>query len=127
MTKKIIQTDNAPQAIGPYSQAVEVNGLLFLSGQIPLNPQTNELVGDGFLQQAQQVFANLDAVAKAAGCSLLDAVKLTIYVTDLDNFAIVNEVMAKFLPQPYPARAAVQVAALPKGALLEVDAILVKT
>lgn len=124
MTKKIISTSEAPSAIGPYSQAVEANGMVYISGQIPLSPISMELVSDDFLAQAQQVFKNLAAIAQASNNSLADAVKLTIYVTDLANFALVNQVMEEFIQAPFPARAAVQVSALPKGALLEVDAIL---
>ena len=125
MNKKIINTDGAPAAIGPYSQAVDVNRTVYVSGQIPLVPETMEIISGEFREQAQQVFKNLSAVAEAAGGSLADAVKLTIYVTDLANFAVVNEVMEAFVPAPFPARAAVQVSALPKGALVEVDAVLV--
>jgi len=124
MTKKIISTAAAPSAIGPYSQAVEHNGQVYISGQIPLLPSTSEIVSDDFTAQAEQVFRNLNAIAKAANSSLGDALKLTIYITDLENFSIVNQVMEKFIPAPFPARAAVEVAALPKGALLEVDAVL---
>ena len=124
MNKKIISTDQAPAAIGPYSQAVAANGMIYISGQIPLDPGSMEMVSGDFQVQAKQVFKNLDAIAQAANGSLANAVKLTIYLTDLANFAIVNEVMEKYIPAPFPARAAVQVSALPKGALVEVDAIL---
>lgn len=124
MNKNIIKTDQAPAAIGPYSQAVNVNGMVYISGQIPLVPGSMALVSDDFSEQTKQVFANLSAIADAANGSLADAVKLTIYVTNLDNFGIVNKVMEEFIPAPFPARAAVQVSALPKGALLEIDAVL---
>lgn len=123
MQNSVISTPNAPQAIGPYSQAVRAGTLVFLSGQIGLDPKTMELVS-GVEAQAKQVFSNLKAVAEAAGASLNNAVKLTIYMTDLNDFAKVNEIMAQYFNQPYPARATVQVAALPKGALVEADAIL---
>ncbi len=125
MKKDIISTGNAPQAIGTYSQAVRTASTVYLSGQIPLVAETMVLVEGDFSHQAHQVFRNLAAVATAAGGSLADAVKLTIYLTDLANFAEVNEVMAQYFEAPYPARAAIGVAALPKGALIEVDAILV--
>jgi reactive intermediate/imine deaminase len=124
MTKQTIHSDNAPAAIGPYSQAVKVGQFVFLSGQIPLVPETMEIVGGDFAARARQVFENLKAVAEEAGGSLNDAVKLTIFLTDLGNFAIVNEVMAEYCDEPYPARAAVQVSALPKGVDVEADAIL---
>lgn len=125
MPKKIISTELAPAAIGPYSQAIEANGVLYISGQIPLVPDTMAIVSADFTAQAQQVFKNLRAIAEAANRSMSDAVKLTVYVTDLANFTLLNDVMAEFFSAPYPARAAVQVSALPKGALLEVDAVLV--
>jgi len=124
MTKKIISTDLAPAAIGPYSQAVSVGGAVYLSGQIPLDPNTMTIVDGGFEAQARQVLINLSAVAKASGSSLAQAVKLTVYVTDLANFDLLNKVMVEFIPEPFPARAAVQVSALPKGAVVEIDAIL---
>ena len=124
MSRDIIHTDNAPAAVGTYSQAVRVGDLVFISGQIPFVPATMEVVDGDFAARARQVFDNLQAIAKAAGGSLNDAVKLTIFLTDLDNFATVNEVMAEYCDQPYPARAAVQVAALPKGVDIEADAIL---
>ena len=124
MSKETIHTDNAPAAIGTYSQAVRVGQFVFLSGQIPLVPTTMEIVDGDFAARARQVFENLQAVANAAGGSLDDAVKLTIFLTDLDNFAAVNEIMAEYCSEPYPARAAVQVAALPKGVDVEADAIL---
>jgi reactive intermediate/imine deaminase len=124
MSKQTIHSDNAPAAIGPYSQAVKVGQFVFLSGQIPLVPATMEVVDGDFAARARQVFENLKAVAEEAGGSLNDAVKLTIFLTDLDNFAIVNDVMAEYCDEPYPARAAVQVSALPKGVDVEADAIL---
>lgn len=124
MSKQTIHADNAPAAIGPYSQAIKVGQFVFLSGQIPLVPATMEIVEGDFAARARQVFANLKAVAEEAGGSLNDAVKITVYLTDLGNFAAINEVMAEFCDEPYPARAAVQVAALPKGVDVEADAIL---
>ena len=124
MSKQAIHTDSAPAAIGTYSQAVEAGGLVFLSGQIPLLPETMEVVDGDFEARARQVFSNLQAVATAAGGSLDDVVKLTIFLTDLGNFATVNAVMEEFFEQPYPARAAVGVASLPKGVDVEADAIL---
>lgn len=124
MSKQIIATDKAPAAIGTYSQAVRAGNTVYLSGQIGLDPANMEMV-DGFEAQTQRVFTNLKAVAEAAGGSLADAVKLNIYLTDLSNFAKVNEIMATFFDQPYPARAAVGVKELPKGALVEADAVLV--
>lgn len=123
MSRSIIQTNQAPAAIGTYSQAVRVNNTVYMSGQIPLDPQTMELV-DGFENSVRRVFANLTAVAEAAGGSLADIAKLNIFLTDLGNFATVNEIMAEYFQQPYPARAAVEVAGLPKGAEVEMDAVL---
>ena len=125
MTRRSIQSEAAPAAIGTYSQAVEAGGAVWLSGQIPLDPATGQLVGGDMAAQVRRVFDNLAAVAKAADASLADAVKLTVYLVDLGDFATVNEVMADLFSAPYPARAAVQVAALPKGARVEVDAVLV--
>lgn len=122
--RAVISSPNAPEALGPYSQGVKVGNTIWLSGQIPLAPGTMELVGGGIGAQATQVFENLSAVAAAAGCTLDNAVKINISLTDLNDFAAVNEVMASFLREPYPARACVQVAALPKGAAIEVEAIL---
>jgi reactive intermediate/imine deaminase len=124
MSKNAIQTPDAPAAIGTYSQAIRCGQTVYLSGQIALDPASMQLVG-GIEAQIHQVFRNLAAVAAASGGSLADAVKLTIYLTDLAHFAMVNEVMAQYMAQPYPARAAVGVAALPRGALVEADAILV--
>lgn len=122
--KQIISTDNAPQAIGPYSQAVKVGTTVYLSGQIPLVPATMVMVEGGIEAQAEQVFKNLAAVAEAAGGSLANAVKLNISLADLADFSQVNEVMTRYISEPYPARACVQVAALPKDAGIEVEAIL---
>lgn len=124
MSKHAIHTDNAPAAIGTYSQAIETSGLVFLSGQIPLDPATMEVVDGDFETRARRVFENLAAVAAAAGGSLDDVVKVTVFLTDLDNFAMVNSVMEDFFQQPFPARAAVGVASLPKGVDVEADAIL---
>ena len=122
MTKKIISTDKAPQAIGSYSQAVQAGNFLFASGQIAMDPQTGDLVNDSFEIEARRVFDNVKGIADAASLSLADIVKLTVYLTDLSDFATLNEVMIQYFEKPYPARAAVQVAALPKGATVEVDA-----
>lgn len=122
--RAVISTPDAPEAIGPYSQAVKVGNTVWLSGQIPLVPGSMEMVSGGITAQATQVFNNLAAVAAAAGGSLDNAVKINISLTDLEDFAAVNEVMAGFFQEPYPARACVQVAALPKGADIEVEAIL---
>jgi reactive intermediate/imine deaminase len=126
MTRKTttVSTTHAPAAIGPYSQAVQAGSTVYLSGQIGLDPASMQMV-EGIDAQIERVFASLKAVAEAAGGSLADAVKVNIYLTDLANFAKVNEAMARHFTQPYPARATVQVAALPRGALVEVDAVLV--
>ena len=126
MHKKIINTATAPAAIGAYSQAVSVGNVrtVYVSGQIPLDPISMEMVSDQFELQAHQVFKNLNAVAGAAGGSLTDAVKLNVYLTDLGDFASLNKIMDQYIQEPYPARAAVQVAALPKGAKIEIDAVL---
>ena len=124
-TKQIIKTEKAPDAIGAYSQAVKTGNTVYISGQIPLNPDTMEVVNASFEAAAHQVFRNLAAVANAAGGSLADAVKLNISMTDLANFASVNEVMAQYVDEPYPARAAVGVASLPMGVPIEIEAILV--
>lgn len=124
-TKTIISTTNAPAAIGPYSQAVKVGNTVYMSGQIPLDPASMEMVMDSFEAQAVRVFENMDAVAKAAGGDLSNIVKLTILLTDLANFAEVNEIMTRYFKEPFPARAAYAVKALPKGADIEVEAVLV--
>ncbi len=120
-----IHTPRAPQAIGTYSQAVRAGATVYLSGQIPLDPASGELVGGDMEVQVRRVFENLKAVAEAAGSDLAHVVKLTVYLTDLSHFALVNRVMAEYFAQPYPARAAIGVAALPRGAAVEVDGILV--
>jgi reactive intermediate/imine deaminase len=125
MPKLIIHTAKAPAAIGTYSQAIRAGETVYLSGQIPLDPLTMELVGDEAELQIRQVFENLSAVAAAAGGTLADIVKLTVYLTDLGHFPTVNEVMAEYFAEPYPARAAIGVSQLPKGAAVEMDAILV--
>lgn len=124
MAREIVQTDLAPAAIGTYSQAVVVNGVAYISGQIPLVPATGDMVEGDIGAQITRVFDNLAAVAEAAGMSLQDTAKLTVYLTDLGNFARVNEIMATYFDAPYPARAAIEVSALPKGAQVEMDAIL---
>ena len=124
MPKEIISTDKAPQAIGTYSQAVKVGSTVYLSGQIPLVPETMEMVEGDIRQQIHRVFQNLLAVANAAGGDLSDIVKLNIFLTDLSNFPQVNEVMAEYFQKPYPARAAIGITALPKDAGVEMDAIM---
>jgi reactive intermediate/imine deaminase len=122
--RAIISSPEAPEALGPYSQGVKLGNTVWLSGQVPLVPDTMELIAGDISAQATQVFQNLAAVAAAAGCTLNNAVKINISLTDMNDFAAVNEVMANFLQEPFPARACVQVAALPKGAAIEVEAIL---
>lgn len=124
MSKEIIRTNKAPAAIGPYSQAVKVGRTVYLSGQIPLHVETMELVSDDFRHQAVQVFQHLQAVCEAAGGQLQDLVKLQVYLTDLGQFALVNEVMSEFFTAPYPARAAIEVSALPRGAQIEIDGVM---
>jgi len=124
MKKEIIQTDNAPQAIGTYSQAVRVGSTVYLSGQIPLDPATMEIIDGDINAHIKRVFDNLRAVAQEAGGDLQDIVKLNVFLTDLSHFPIVNEIMGEYFEQPYPARAAVGVAALPKGVGVEMDAIM---
>lgn len=121
---KPINTDLAPAAIGPYSQAVRFGDVVFCSGQIPLDPQSMEIVEGGIEAQTKQVFENLRAVAAEAGTSLDRAIKLTIFLTDLGDFAVVNEIMAQNFSEPYPARATIEVSALPKGAIVEIEAVL---
>ena len=123
MTRSVIHSDQAPKAIGPYSQAVRCGNLVFLSGQIPLEPKSMALV-EGFEAQVRQVFDNLEAVCKAAGGDLTKIAKLNIYLTDLSQFGVLNEIMSARFTEPYPARAAVEVSALPKGALVEMEAVL---
>ena len=125
MNKDIVSTAAAPAAIGPYSQAVKTGLVVFTSGQIGLDPKTGELVGANFEAQVRQSFRNLDAVARAAGGSMAHAVKFTLFLTDLAQFSTVNQIMSEVVPQPYPARSTVGVASLPKGALFEVEAVLV--
>lgn len=125
MNKEVIATAAAPAAIGPYSQAIKTGLVVFLSGQIGFNPATMELVSDDFEAQVRQAFANLAAVAQAAGGSLADAVKFSLFLTDLGQFAKVNQIMTELVPAPYPARSTIGVASLPRGAQFEVEAILV--
>ncbi|MDE3272242.1 RidA family protein [Pseudoalteromonas sp. G4] len=124
MTKSIISTDKAPAAIGTYSQAVKVGTTVYLSGQIPLVPETMEMVSDDFTEQTHQVFKNLVSVCQAAGGEIQNMVKVNIFLTDLSNFATVNEVMSQYFQEPYPARAAIGVAQLPKESQIEIDGIL---
>ena len=123
--KAVINTEKAPAAIGPYSQAIKAGNTMYMSGQIPLNPETMEIVSEDFEAQARQVFTNLQAVCEEAAGSLGDIVKLNLYLVDLDNFAIVNKVMEEFFSQPFPARTAVGVKALPKGSQVEAEAVMV--
>ena len=123
--RSTINTENAPAAIGPYSQAIRAGSTVYFSGQIPLDPVTGDVVGDAFAAQARRVFDNLVAVAEAAGGSLAEIVKLTVYLTDLGRFAEVNEIMVGYFNAPYPARAAIGVAALPRNVQIEIDAIMV--
>ncbi|GMR07380.1 MAG: RidA family protein [Gammaproteobacteria bacterium] len=125
MSREIISTDEAPQAIGTYSQAVKINGSVYLSGQIPLDPATMEVIDGDMEAMVVRVFDNLAAVASAAGGSLNDVVKLNVFLTDLSHFALVNEVMSRCFDKPYPARAAVGVASLPRGVAVEMDAVMV--
>ena len=124
MPKEIISTTNAPQAIGPYSQAVKANNLMFISGQIPMDPTTGNLVEGSIEDEANQVLKNLKSICEAAGYSLDDAVKITIFLTDLGNFAVVNDVMKEHFSEPYPARATVEVSGLPLGVNVEIEAII---
>ncbi len=124
MARTIVHTDKAPKAIGTYSQAVKVGSTVYMSGQIPLVPESMEMVEGDIESQIRQVFDNLKAVAEAAGGSLADVVKLNVFLTDLANFPVVNSVMANYFVEPYPARAAIGVVALPKGAHVEMDAVL---
>lgn len=126
MSRTIVASDNAPKAIGPYSQAVQAGGTIYTSGQIPLDPATGELVAGDIDAQARRVFENLRAVINAAGASFADVVRVGIYLTDLSNFAAVNAVMAEYFQQPYPARSTIGVAALPRGAQVEIDLVLVR-
>jgi reactive intermediate/imine deaminase len=126
MAKKIISTADAPAAIGTYSQAVEVGNTLWVSGQIPLDPATKELVPGGIDAEIHQVFKNLKSIVTAAGASFDDVVKATVFLTDLSHFALVNKIMAEYFREPYPARAAVGVAALPRGAQVEVECVVAR-
>ena len=122
--KKAIQTDRAPKAIGPYSQAIKFDSLVFLSGQIPLVPETMEVIDGGIAEQTHQVFKNLKTVAEESGGSLRDALKINIFLTDLTNFTVVNEIMTQYFHEPFPARATIEVSALPKSVLIEIDAVM---
>ena len=124
MSKSVIHTENAPQAIGTYSQAIKCGTTVYLSGQIPLVPSSMEMVSDDFAEQAHQVFKNIQAVCEAAGGTTADLAKVNIFLTDLSKFATVNEIMSQYIKQPYPARAAVQVSALPRGAQIEIDGVM---
>ena len=124
MSKEIISTDNAPHAIGPYSQAVKTGNLIFISGQIPLDPKTGDIVDGTIEDQANQVLENIKSICEAAGHGLEDIVKITIFLTDLGNFATVNEVMKKYFKEPYPARATVEISGLPLGVEVEIEAIV---
>ena len=124
MTKEIISTKNAPQAIGPYSQAVKAGNLMFISGQIPLDPKNGDLVSQSIEDQAKQVLENVKSICEAAGCSLDDIVKISIFLTDLSNFAVVNDMMKEYFSEPYPARATVEVSGLPLGVNVEIEAIV---
>lgn len=126
MSRTVIASDHAPKAIGPYSQAVQVGNTIYTSGQIPLDPASGELVTGDIDAQARRVFDNLRAVIEAAGASFADVARVGIYLTDLSNFAAVNAVMAEYFQQPYPARSTIGVAALPRGAQVEVDLVLVR-
>ena len=124
MSKEKISTENAPQAIGPYSQAVKAGGLMFISGQIPLNPETGDLVSGSIEDEANQVLQNIKSICEAAGHGMEDIVKITIFLTDLGNFATVNDVMKKHFSEPYPARATVEISGLPLGVNVEIEAIV---
>ena len=124
MSKIVVHSDAAPKAIGPYSQAIKVGSTVYMSGQVPLNPETGVLVTGNLDAELRQIFRNLTAVANAAGGSLSDVVRLGVYLTDLSDFAKLNEIMAEFVPQPFPARSTIQVSALPRGARVEIDAVL---
>ena len=124
MIKEIISTENAPQAIGPYSQAVKTGNFIFISGQIPLDPKTGDVVEGSIEDQANQVLENIKSICEAAGHGLEDIVKITIFLTDLGNFAVVNDVMKKYFSEPYPARATIEVSGLPLGVNVEIEAIV---
>jgi reactive intermediate/imine deaminase len=125
MSKTVIHSDAAPKAIGTYSQAILVGRTVYLSGQVPLNPATGQLLTDDFEAEVRQVFENLKAVAIAAGSSLADLVRVGVYLTDFAHFAKLNEIMGEYVPQPFPARSTIQVAGLPRGARVEIDGVLV--
>ena len=124
MAKEIISTKNAPQAIGPYSQAVKAGNLMFISGQIPLDPKTGDLVSQSIEDQAKQVLENVKSICEAAGCSLDDIIKISSFLTDLSNFAVVNDMMKEYFSEPYPARATVEVSGLPLEVNVEIEAIV---
>lgn len=124
MSKSVIHTDKAPKAIGTYSQAIKSGTTVYLSGQIPLVPETMQVISEDFAEQAHQVFKNVQAVCEAAGGSVNHLAKVNIYLTDLANFAVVNDIMSQYFKQPYPARAAVQISALPKNVQIEIDGIM---
>ncbi|MBL4630714.1 MAG: RidA family protein [Paraglaciecola sp.] len=124
MSKSVIHTDKAPQAIGTYSQAIKCGTTVYLSGQIPLVPETMLVISEDFCEQAHQVFKNVKAVCEAAGGTMYHLAKVNIFLTDLGNFAMVNEIMSQYFSQPYPARAAVQISALPKGVQIEIDGVM---
>lgn len=124
--KNIISTDKAPAAIGPYSQAVEVNGIIYTSGVIPVNPATGGIAGDTAAEQAEQAFTNLRNLVEASGTSMENVIKTVVFIKNMDDFASINEVYSKYFPAPYPARSCVEVARLPKDVLIEVEAIAVK-
>jgi 2-iminobutanoate/2-iminopropanoate deaminase len=124
--KNVISTDKAPAAIGPYSQAIEVNGLVYTSGVIPVNPATGEIVGDSAAQQADQAIGNLKNLLEAAGTSMSNVVKTVVFIKNMDDFGTINEVYGKYFPSPYPARSCVEVARLPKDVLIEIEAIATK-
>ena len=124
MSKKIIYTDNAPKAIGPYSQGVIAGGFLFISGQVPIDPKNGDVLKESIEIQTNQVINNIENICKAAGCGLSDIVKITIYLTDLGNFADVNKVMIERFEEPYPARATIEISALPLGVNVEIDAVV---
>jgi reactive intermediate/imine deaminase len=124
MSKSVIHTDKAPQAIGTYSQAIKCGTTVYLSGQIPLVPESMQVISEDFAEQAHQVFKNVQAVCEAAGGSVNHLAKVNIFLVDLGNFAVVNEIMSQYFDQPYPARAAVQISALPKGVQIEIDGVM---
>jgi 2-iminobutanoate/2-iminopropanoate deaminase len=126
MSIEVIKTDKAPEAIGPYSQAIVAGSFVYTSGQIPINPQTGEVVGGGIEEQTEQVLKNLKNVLEAAGSGLNKVVKTTVFIKDMDSFAKINEIYAKYFSEPYPARSCVEVSKLPKGVLIEIEAVAIK-